>query len=70
MHRQSAKKAQGVVVVAAHEMLGVLGNPAQALSRVRAVIDDVAAECHGVPRAFSLENGLQRGPVAMDIGED
>jgi len=70
MHRQSVKKAQGVVVVAAHAMLGVLDNPAQALSRVGAIINHIAAKGHVVPGALGTNHGLQGGPVAMDVGED
>src|SRR5208337_237063 len=52
------------------EMLGVLGNPAQALSRVRAVIDDVATEGDCVPGSLSLNHSFQGRPVAVDVGED
>ena len=64
------EEADCIVMITPHPILGVLGNPAQALSGVWAIIDHVAAECDGVPGSLSLEYSLQGRPVAMDVGED
>ena len=57
-------------MVAAHPVLGVSGHPLQALDGVRPIIDNVAAERHGIMVGLRAEDGLQGGPVAVDVRED
>ena len=57
-------------MVAAHPVLGVFGHPVQTLDGVRPVIDNVAAERHGVVVGLGAEHSLERGPVPVDVREN
>jgi hypothetical protein len=63
-------EAQGVVMVAAHQMVAMFGQPTDTLDRARPVIDDVAAKGNGIVVLLSTNDCFQRGPIAVDVRKD